>query len=308
MGKQKLTSDIRGKALLTAFEASGLREKQFWKQHLEQLGITYDAFHGRLWRASRNAGDRPDLFDRGGAKSHGAPLRISGDCVVTGDWQLPTTNYDFTALPMAIGEKYLTGERTLIIAGDFINADAFSTYDSDLPTPAFEQELAAAEWLIAEMLTVFDKIYWIAGNHERRFGKRTHSALNMNHLKRLIRDDPRLIVSNWGHMVVETATGEWRITHGRNYSVNTLTVASELAQKFQQHIIGHHQHHIGMSYDRFGRYILVDNGGIFAPNQMDYAILDDSKSPAMKVGFTLLQNGVATLFGAHPFTDWQRWL
>ncbi len=301
-------TDLRGAALLKKLQDSGLSKTDFWRKHLSQH-ITYDAFHGRIWRATEAAGDRPDLFAKGGALTHGAPFALSGDFVITGDWQLPTTNYDFAALPSAIGQKHLPkGNRRLIIAGDFINADAFTTYESDLPTPAFEDELAAAEWLVGEMLRVYNEIYWIMGNHERRIGKRTRGALNHNRLRSLITRDERVKVSPWGHLTIDTPQGIYRVTHACNYSVNQLTVASELAQKFQQHIISHHEHHCGIGWDRFGRYIVVNNGGIFADEQMDYAVMDDGKNPRMKRGFTLLKDGVPTLLSRAPMTNWDMWL
>jgi hypothetical protein len=110
-----------------------------------------------------------------------------------------------------------------------------------------------------------------------------------------------LVISNPGGI-------DWRVTHGRQYSRNQGVVASELAAKFQQHIICHHQHHAMQGWDRFGRYVVIDNGGLFDYDQMHYALLDDTSHNTMKQGFTLYRNGVATLLSEHPFTDWSMWL
>jgi len=90
--------------------------------------------------------------------------------------------------------------------------------------------------------------------------------------------------------------------------VNQLVVADQLAQKYQMHIIQHHEHHCAMGWDRYGRYVVVNNGGLFRPDVMAYAVMDDSKSPAMKRGFTLLRGGTPYLFSDEPFTDWSAWL
>ena len=63
-----------------------------------------------------------------------------------------------------------------------------------------------------------------------------------------------------------------------------------------------------MGWDRFKRYVIVNNGGLFDQSQMTYAVIDDSKSANMQNGFTLLRNGHANLLSVEPFTDWSVWL
>jgi hypothetical protein len=41
------------------------------------------------------------------------------------------------------------------------------------------------------------------------------------------------------------------------------------------------------------------------PQGMAYAMLDDSKSPNMANGFTVLRDGYAEVFGPDGFTDWR---
>lgn len=298
----RLTGDV----LQEALTASGRGERAFWREYLVDSGLTYDALHGRLWRARKGIRSQASLFTH----DFGKPWRLTGgEWIIAGDFQLPTTNYDFAGTLMAVGEKYLKKPRKLIIAGDFINADAFSQYDSDVPTPAFEAEVNAAETLIHELLMVFSEIYWIWGNHERRVGKRTKGALSAAHLRNLVtphRD--RVHVSQWGHLVLDTPTGEWRITHARNYSVQQLNVGDQLAQKYQQHIIQHHEHHCSTGWDRYKRYVVINNGGLFDPQSMGYVVLDDSKMPNMQRGFTLMRDGFPVLLGPEPMTDWSRWL
>lgn len=124
----------------------------------------------------------------------------------------------------------------------------------------------------------------------------------------MISNDPRLIVSEWGHLVISNPHGaDWRVTHGREYSVNAGVVGSRYAQRFQQNIISHHEHHLALTLDRYGRYVVVANGMLADPNEMMYAQLDDGSNPTMKRGFTLYRNGYVTLFGEH-ITDWDAWL
>lgn len=296
---------LTGADLLQRFVSTGMRERDFWRAHLADV-MTYDAMHGRLYRARKGIRSQAHLFTH----DLGAPWRLTGgDWLIVGDVQLPTTNYDYAGTLMAIAEKYLRKPRKLILAGDLINADAFSDYDSDIQTPAFEREVDAAETLLYEFLRVFKDIYWFWGNHERRVGRKTRGALSPTHLRNIVtpyRD--RVHVSHWGHLILDTPAGEWRVTHARNYSVNQLNVGDFLAQKYQSHIIQHHEHHCSMGWDRFKRYVVINNGGLFDPASMGYVVLDDSKMPNMQRGFTLMRGGFPTLFGPEPMTDYDRWL
>ena len=82
----------------------------------------------------------------------------------------------------------------------------------------------------------------------------------------------------------------------------------DLALKYEQHIISHHEHHLAKGWSRSGKYVIINNGGLFDQDKLQFAVLTDSRAPMMKQGFTMLKNGVGTLFGPTPFTDWSLWL
>ena len=120
--------------------------------------------------------------------------------------------------------------------------------------------------------------------------------------------DSELKSSNYGYCLVETETGTWRVTHAKNYSVTQLNVADFLAQKHQQHIINHHEHHLAKGWDRYKRHVIINNGGCFDVEKMAYVQLDDSKMPNMTKGFTMLRDGFPYVFGEHPYTNRKEWL
>lgn len=269
--------------------------------------LRHESVRGRIYRER----DRWQIPPTIAAQSTrlGEPLHIVADNVmVTGDWQIPTTDCDMVALMLAVAKRHMKRPRTLIIAGDFINADAFTGYDPIYDEVGFSDEIDAARALMHTLLGVFETVYWTWGNHEQRVTKRTHGALTAKHVASIVTHSPRVITSHWSHMTVSSGGQLWRITHPRNYSVNRLTTAGELALKHQCNIISHHEHHLAKGYDRYGRYVIVNNGGFFDQRTMGYVMLTDSKSPNMTSGFTLLRNGIPHLFGAYPFTDWDAWL
>ena len=236
----------------------------------------------------------------------GTPFTLQGDFIIVGDIHVPTTDYDFASLVLVIAKKY--GIKQLIIAGDTFNMDAFSLYEAISETPSWEQERDAARILFHDWLEWFDDIYVIMGNHDRRLQKWAGGQLDETDIFGMITSSDKVHVSNYGYLTVKTRQGDYLVTHSKNYSVNQLTVASELAQKYQCHIISHHEHHSAIGWDRFGRYVIVNNGGLFDQNKMAYVMLENGKNPVMKNSFCMLRNGSVKVFGKEPFTDWSEYL
>lgn len=240
-------------------------------------------------------------------ESLGDVFEIEGDAVIAGDIHNNTVNKSFAMRPLEIGREYLEKPRRFIAAGDFLSLEGFSGYEPTYPTPSFWKEVRSAEAFLNLYLKTYDELYIIPGNHDLRATRKTHAQLLMEHLIKIISHDPRIKVSNIGHMLVHTQNGIYRVTHGSEYSVNQLVVADQLAQKYRQHIIGWHQHHAAIGMDRFKRQIIVDGGGLFDANDIPYLKVEDNKKPNMVNGFVMLKRGYPYLFNDY-FTDWQFWL
>jgi len=237
----------------------------------------------------------------------GKPITVKGDAMVISDVHVPCTNWDLAQRMCEIAIRYLPEPRTLIVAGDLFNLDWASTYPAIADTIQWKQEQAAASALIEEWLTVFHDIVLTAGNHDRRGFKATSGNIWMDDLRKLITADKRVRTSEWGHSILRSGGREFRVTHGRNYSVQTGNVGNDMAHKFDQHIILCHQHHGSISPDRYKRYIVVDNPALVDQKKLAYVTLDDSKAPNMGQGFTLVREGEPTLF-LEGLTVWKRWL
>lgn len=266
----------------------------------------------------RTVAPRPELFN---VLPLGEAWTLEGDWMIVGDVHVPTTDYDFAVLVTAIARRHLKAPRKLLIAGDLFNMDGFSKYDQIGKMAMWYQERDAAHQLFKEWLEVFSEIRFIMGNHDRRIEKWTNGNLNgadlITSVMQEVSEDGkietqigggRVWVSDWGWCTINTERGPWRVTHPKNYSVNQLTVADTLAQKFQQNIISHHEHHVGMGFDRYKRFVIVNNGGLHNWRKMEYVVKDDGKNAGMANSFVMLKNGYAHLFGDERFTDYGRWL
>jgi predicted phosphodiesterase len=294
-----VTERPTGEQLYKAWKSKPGRTKQ---QVAEFYGMSYGAAAGLIWRYEQTLkgapAEKPQLFNI----NLGAPLRLEGDWLVVSDVQCPTVDLDMARLVVPVAEK--RGLRQLLIDGDFINADWLSGYPVLVPVPSAQMEIKAAAYLIEEWLRWFDRIVLLPGNHEDRYLKANSGNLDMVQLVGLFTSSNRVQVSQFDHCWIEAASGRWLVTHGKHYSLNQLVVADQYAQKYQANVIVGHQHHLAMGWDRWKRFMVVDNGGLFDPLKMAYVSMRASKMPGMMPGFTALVGGYPTLYGKEPFTNW----
>lgn len=228
---------------------------------------------------------------------------LEGDWLICGDVHIPFTDWVWAHRVTLIG-RTMRRPRKLLIAGDLLNMDSFSAYQHIVDPPSWAQEKAAAKATLAEWLGVFQEIKILSGNHERRLIKFTAAAFDETDWLGLIADNERVQSSARGWCIINAPSGYWRVTHPKNYSINQLTVADQLAQKYHCHIISAHEHHLGLGLDRYGAHVIVNCGGLVDPAKLAYVSMDDSKSAAMKNGFVTLIGGIPKIYGDWPLTDW----
>lgn len=279
-----------------ALNAGGLSYTKIAAQYGVTKGIVGSCI--ALWR--REAAKDSDKF---GVVKLGTPLNIHCDnAVIVGDVHVPCTDYEFSRLVLYVARKQ--GVKTLIVAGDTFNMDSWSKYQAVVPAPKWQEERDAARVLFSEWVEWFDDIYVLMGNHDRRLQKWSGGQLGEADIFGMVDSSSKVHTSNFGWMMVETAAGEWRVTHSSQYSINQLTVAEQLALKHQCNVITHHEHHAAIGWDRYGRYVIVNNGALVDPAKLAYVVLDDSKNAVTQNAFTVLRNGVPRLYGKSPMTDW----
>lgn len=292
---------LRPETMLRQFERMKAVEPGYTHElHAAALGMPIEVYRARMQTAERIKASQPYF-------SLGQPLELSGDWMIMGDIHVPYTDLDWLEALISVGAKHLQYPK-LIVAGDFLNMDAFSSYPHLVSIPTWAQERDMAREIFHALTDTFREIVIIMGNHERRAQKMSAGAFDEIDIFSLITTSDKVRTTNYGWCTVASKTGTWRITHPRNYGLNQLTVADTLAQKFGQHVISFHEHHLSMGWDRFGRYVTVNGGCMVDPGKLAYVNLDDSKAAAMKQGFVMLKDGTPYIFGKPPMTDWSKWL
>lgn len=290
-------------------QIAGVTQEEF----AEQEGMSYRSLESKVYRARLKikgiapasfAGfDRPELYE------WKLPTEWAfewDDFMVIGDVQLPTTDYDFAMLPAIIAKKYLKKPRRLIIAGDFYNADSWSKYPNVIPTPKWDQEKESARNLLTIYAQTFDEMWMLSGNHERRKLEHDKGEDDLQDTLTASLPGGHVKATALDRCTVLTTNGKYTIVHGDNYSKKALNNADEYAQKYQTHIISHHEHHAAIGMDRFDRYYIINNGGLFDVEKMGYVKLKTNTCANMSQGFSMIRNGFPYLFA--DFTDWSKWL
>ena len=235
-----------------------------------------------------------------------AALELSGDFIVVGDVHVPYTDYDFAQLVGRVADK--TGIRRLIIGGDFFDMDGWSKFQHAVLPATWVQERTAARILIEDWLEVFDEIYTLEGNHDRRMVKWTAGQLDESDVWGMVNTSTKLHHSKHSWCTINSAGVYWRITHPANYGRGQLTVLSDIANKYQVNCIGFHEHHAAVGWDVYKRYVVINGGMLVDPRKLAYVQLEDNRMPNMAPGFVVLRGGVAQVLGRYPFTDWGAWM
>jgi predicted phosphodiesterase len=302
----KLTGEYLWAEYEGARKATEIGQRAWVRQQYPDM--TYGTWWGRVYRSKKAAAGytpaAPNLFPNFIEKER----VFTGDAMIVSDVHVPCTDYDFAQLVTAIADRHMRRPRRLIIAGDFYNADAYSSYRQLIKLPSWSDEIRAGEHLLHMWLETFDNIEWLMGNHDRRKLEFDDGATDVKQLLAMFCRDERVSITPLDRCFIDTDNGRWMICHGANYGINQLTVASEYAVKHQCHVIAGHEHHLAVGQDRYKRYTVVNNGGLFDPRKLAYVQTKTTRSANMARGFSMLKNGYAYVFGEAHYTDWGIWL
>jgi len=281
-----------------------------------ELGCSADTARGMYYRWLRQTRQRdgaptsavalPALVEA--ARWDNAPV-LDGDWLILPDVHLPYTRWALLELALEFGVRQMRrGQRQLLLLGDFINADALSTYAHSAPPLGLNDELDVARDVLATMTRHYDRIVWTMGNHELRIARALDGQIGGEALRRLLASSERVDVLGETRAIVVSGGVTWRCTHQRSYSSARGRTPARLALKYQSNVISAHEHHVAVTLDDYGRYVAISAGGLFDQVRLNYASYIDSTSPAMCNGFVFVQRGAGHLLTPYPaLTDWDRW-
>jgi len=225
--------------------------------------------------------------------------------LVTCDYHSPYHSELWINRSLEIARKHSIKKH--IIIGDLFDFNALKYWavDEGAEKKDLDGEILHTEPVI-EVLDYFDKNILLCGNHERRVGMKTDSLIQARHLFGLFGAEiwkKKFKYSVYDKLLVGD---KWMMVHPRSYSQISTSVAKRLAEKYHKNIINAHGHFVGMAYDRSGKFLAIDLGGMFDTEKIDYLNLRTTTHPNWKNGFGMLYNGRFYLFNDE--TDWDWWL
>jgi len=87
--------------------------------------------------------------------SLGQPLALQGDYMLVGDPHAPFIDYQWAERVAAVATKRLKAPRRLIVGGDFVNGDKWSSYPHIIEPPTWANERDALRGLVDYWLSTF---------------------------------------------------------------------------------------------------------------------------------------------------------
>lgn len=232
------------------------------------------------------------------------------DCLVWCDVHIPYHRPE--VIEQSIESAISRGIRSLIIAGDFMDVHWGSKF-SAWKTKGAHHENIRREFSIAQKIfsiidEAFEEIIIIPGNHDGgRFMHMTGGSVDFELLCSWLFGWPvdskpeKVTIGLNRSLVLEgSPRGTWRITHPRKARKIPLSLAEELAAKFQCNVLTAHQHHLGVRMHRHLPYICCDGGHMQDERITDYKQEVDDAHANWVAGWVELVDGWPLVCAAKP--------
>lgn len=302
--------------LLLAEHRAGLN----YRALAQKYRLNHDSVRGRISREMRKHIEPPTFSFTGdedpppGAQPvYDGHLRIHADeLMIAGDLHIPSTNFPLVQSMIDVAARHMTEPRSLLICGDLSNGDQDTHHAPLAPTISRQNELRQLEALMGWLLLTFDTIYLTPGNHLRhRLMNALKADIGADQVVRLFvpPEHLRRVTFSWYDEVHVSSGGEdYVVAHQYQYRQTKLSIANDLAQKYQKNVICFHQHHTAIGRDKYNHHTIIDCGGLHDQTMMGYVNLVPSTLPRMNNGFVYLRDGTANLLTPYrTFTDWRLW-
>jgi len=197
------------------------------------------------------------------------------------------------------------GIKKRIIVGDLITQDYASHWAKEEGEErlTLDGDIQQSEPLF-KSLDYFDEIYLVRGNHEDRINRITDARIQGKHILKLFgeRIHHKFKYTPYDKVFIGD---EWVAVHPKSYSQISGSTAVRLAEKFHRHVLNAHGHFTALRWDRSGKYMGIDLGGMFDVRKIPYINLRTTTHPAWNNGFAMLRKGKIWLW--NESTDWDFW-
>jgi len=222
-------------------------------------------------------------------------VRKVGPGAITADWHHPVTDYGLvnTFIDHA---RDIGATNWLVVAGDWFNVDALSSFDYKQAQADLTKEIYGSEQTMSRLLETFDKVYLSWGNHDARLHKALGYKVPFTHAMRMLFSDldprlfdDRIVLSNLDNIVIDSARGPLLVAHPKAYSSVPLTNARRLASKHLMHVATGHSHHTAIGHDVSGEFTCAELGGFMDKVKVEY-LQRTTTFPTWQNGYSFLDS------------------
>jgi len=230
------------------------------------------------------------------------PIKFESEKVcVTSDWHIPYVDDNLYAGLLKVGNSDY-GNIDLVIAGDFLDTESYSRFTPMAPGSAFFEEVQQGRDYLEEIIPMFKHTYICRGNHEKRLIDMNAGKLSMHDIVHMMIPEDmskrefgvKVTVTQDDHLRFTQDGKPWMCAHPRNFRIINLSVARDLAARYQTNVVVAHGHQMAMGWDRSGTYRLVDGGGLFDKMQLSY-LRETTCYPETKNGFIIVKDNKVTV-------------
>jgi len=237
-------------------------------------------------------------------KLYGALKLPQGDYLLTCDYHSPYHSELWVNRALMIAEIY--GLKRHIIAGDLFDMDFAKHWPKKEGEESSELDMTMGQCEpVMNMLKYFDDTILIRGNHEDRITRMTEARIQARHIIELISKEIWNKKFRYSYYDKVHIGKDWLVVHPKRYSQLSGSTAIRLAEKYHRHILNAHGHFIALRYDRSGKHMGIDMGGLFDIKKTAYLNLQTTTHPFWNNGFAVLKDNHIHLF--NESTDWKHW-
>lgn len=243
--------------------------------------------------------------------------RLFGDTLLINDLHIPFVNVNLLNKALRVAEIFKI--RQMLVIGDFIDCESISPFDFGGDQYEIHEEFKIALEFMRRLEGCFDRIVMLRGNHENRiikFLKRVRRAMDANPdlaayhsiLKggegkpawEEYRDyftSERVEISPYPLADVEN---RFRCVHPKSYSRHAGNAELLLCEKYDKHIVGTHGHMTGLRFNKSGKHIALQLGGLVDGDMIYYRGMQVTTHPEWNPAFGWIKNGKLGYYIEHP--------
>ena len=311
-----------------------------WAEIGEILGRTYASVNMRYTHINVPYAVLPSSSQ----PKYDSPLVTTGNALVLPDTEFPYHDADFINKVLELSACWKI--TNCVLAGDAVHFDSLSSFDpswidekdksgldtdkrnelmdfaetlpedkklalldlvesiDEPPAENISEEIKISRSMLRRIGDTFQDVVFVIGNHEGRLLRTMNSPLFSKFLIQFIGvDNPVFRIAPYYYSLIETIKGTFRVVHPKGAAKSTST---QLASKFQQHILMAHSHRWAHQYDISGQFHAIQMGCCVDESRLAYVGQRDNTSDKHKLGAVIVRDGFPYLLGEEtPFEKYK---